>query len=409
MQHFADWYCEHIYSRLSASIGGLVGLLPFSLSEITLYAIFIYILYRLVRIPVRLLKLKFRRECAAAAAAEAGSFLKTVLITVLILFVVYELNCGINYRCTSFAEKAGLVSASGGPCSGEPYSTEELYELCAELAEGINTNAVLLKENGMGSCFQWPDNALGTAPADSEKTSTIPDASADPDASGISNDFPAYDDSQPESTALSEMRFSVSGSADFTALGKEARQAMERLGETFADLSGSYPYPKPFLISRLLTVQQVTGIYLPVFIEANYNREIPNYNLPFTACHELAHLRGIMREDEDNFIGYLACINSDDIYFRYSGYMNAWVYAGNELYKSDKELYRELYATLCEEARNDLKYNNSFWDKYETKTAEAHEKLNDTYLKLQGQSGGIRTYDYMVKLMLEYRRQTAYR
>ena len=48
---------------------------------------------------------------------------------------------------------------------------------------------------------------------------------------------------------------------------------------------------------------------------------MPYYNIPHTICHELSHLKGFMREDEANFIGYLACIGSDSPDFRYSGYL----------------------------------------------------------------------------------------
>ncbi|MFR5730890.1 MAG: DUF3810 family protein [Clostridium sp.] len=37
-----------------------------------------------------------------------------------------------------------------------------------------------------------------------------------------------------------------------------------------------------------------------------------------------------MREDEANFIGYLACVSSENEAFRYSGYLTGWVYAGND-------------------------------------------------------------------------------
>ena len=104
---------------------------------------------------------------------------------------------------------------------------------------------------------------------------------------------------------------------------------MIRLGQSYPQLDGYYPYPKPLINSRLLSVQQLCGIYSPFTIEANYNREMPYYNIPHTICHELSHLKGFMREDEANFIGYLACIGSDSPDFRYSGYLTGWVYAGN--------------------------------------------------------------------------------
>ncbi|MFQ8979614.1 MAG: DUF3810 family protein [Waltera sp.] len=41
---------------------------------------------------------------------------------------------------------------------------------------------------------------------------------------------------------------------------------------------------------------------------------------PATMCHELAHIRGYIYEDEANFIAFLACVESDDSTFQYAGY-----------------------------------------------------------------------------------------
>ena len=56
-------------------------------------------------------------------------------------------------------------------------------------------------------------------------------------------------------------------------------------------------------------------------MEANYNDVMYIMNKPDTFCHELAHLRGYIYEDEANFIGYLACVESEDAFFQYAGYL----------------------------------------------------------------------------------------
>lgn len=186
---------------------------------------------------------------------------------------------------------------------------------------------------------------------------------------------------------------------------EEGRRAMEALGEEFPGLKGRYPAPKFPLFSRFFTVQQVTGIYSPFCVEANCNREIPGYNMPFTICHELSHLRGWMREDEANFIGFLAASRSTDPWFSYSGWLSGWVYAGNALASADREAFREIYGTLCARAREDMRENNLFWEQYDGTYAEAHERINDTYLKAQGQRDGTKSYGRMVDLMLAYYRE----
>ncbi|MCI8605551.1 MAG: DUF3810 domain-containing protein [Hungatella sp.] len=183
------------------------------------------------------------------------------------------------------------------------------------------------------------------------------------------------------------------------------REAMMALGEEYAGLSGYYPRAKPVTISWILSVQQLSGIYSPFTVEGNYNRAMTAYNIPHTICHELSHLRGFMREDEANFIGYLACIGSDRRIFQYSGYLTGWVYAGNALARQDIDSYREIYGSLDPRAVEDLRDNSIFWNRYEGKVAQVSNQVNDTYLKINDQKEGVKTYGRMVDLMLAYHRE----
>ncbi len=183
-------------------------------------------------------------------------------------------------------------------------------------------------------------------------------------------------------------------------LGTKGVSAMERLGTKQPALAVRYPKAKPVTCSVILSVQQLAGVYSPFTVEANYNRDMVSYNLPHTICHELSHLSGFMREDEANFIGYLACTGSEDEDFRYSGYLMGWIYAGNALAKQDYEAYVDFYMRLPEHVRADLEENNWFWARFEGKIAEASTKMNDTYLKVNGQSEGVKTYGRVVDLML---------
>lgn len=189
---------------------------------------------------------------------------------------------------------------------------------------------------------------------------------------------------------------------------QEGVLAMQQAAREFPSLQGYYPRPKQVTVSYILSVQQLCGIYVPFTIEANFNGAMPNYNIPHTICHELSHLSGFMREDEANFIGYLACIRSDNQAFGYSGYLTGWVYAGNELAKVDMESYIALHEQLCEQAQTDLRENSIFWNRYEGKVAEVSNQWNDTYLKMNDQTEGIRSYGRMVDLMLAYHKTLPY-
>ena len=68
------------------------------------------------------------------------------------------------------------------------------------------------------------------------------------------------------------------------ALPGQAREDMKKLAERYPQLAAAYPRPKPVAVSRILSVQSLSGVYSPFTIEANYNRDMTPYNIPHTAC-----------------------------------------------------------------------------------------------------------------------------
>lgn len=187
-----------------------------------------------------------------------------------------------------------------------------------------------------------------------------------------------------------------------TSEGEGAVEAMQSLAEEFPTLDGYYPQPKELLVSEILSYQGLTGVYSPFTAEANYNGDMTAYNIPFTTCHELSHLRGFMQEEEANFIAFLACIESERADFRYSGYLSGWVYCMNALYRADYESWQEVRQLLAGEAEPDLAANSAFWDAHEGRISEMSGRINDTYLKVNGQADGVQSYNRMVDLIVAY-------
>ena len=190
-------------------------------------------------------------------------------------------------------------------------------------------------------------------------------------------------------------------------LTERMRSSMRGLGETYPELSGWYPMPKYVFFSTLLSRGDITGVYSMFTVEANLNRDMPQYNLPFTAGHELSHLKGFESEKEANFLGYLACTSSEDPDVRYSGAMMGWVYCGNELHKRDRSLWKEIYSSICPEAQEDLNYNNVYWDRYKGKVSETVQNMNDSYLKAEGLKEGTLSYDLVTDLIVSYELQNS--
>ncbi len=159
---------------------------------------------------------------------------------------------------------------------------------------------------------------------------------------------------------------------------------------------------KPVMLSEAMSYTHITGVYTFFTGEANINVAFPDYTVPFTAAHELAHQRGVAREDEANFVAYLVCTMSDDPYIRYSGYQNLFEYVASALYRADKELYREAMSALRTEARYEMNAYSAFFDKYRDSVAsEISGVVNDTYLTIQG-TPGTASYGMVVDLAVAY-------
>lgn len=150
---------------------------------------------------------------------------------------------------------------------------------------------------------------------------------------------------------------------------------------------------------------EITGVFTCWTMEANVNVDIPDYSRASTMAHELAHLHGFMREDEANFLAYLACMASDDPVVRYSGTMLALIYSGNALAGQDMELYGKLWTMYHQGMVRDFADNSAYWDQYEdTVISETADKVNDVYLKANEQEDGVKSYGRVVDLLLaEYR------
>ena len=188
----------------------------------------------------------------------------------------------------------------------------------------------------------------------------------------------------------------------FDDLNKKIVDAYDSMNDKYNLLTNFTSRAKPIYFSTVMSDLRIGGIYSFFTGEANVNMEYPDYNLPFTVAHELAHQRGIGRENEANFVAFLVCIASDDVYVRYSGYLNLYEYLSSALYRADKDLYSEMKANLCELAIKDIAASNAVYNAHKDSIlGELNDKANDTYLKLNGTQGTV-TYGYVVRLAVGY-------
>jgi hypothetical protein len=193
--------------------------------------------------------------------------------------------------------------------------------------------------------------------------------------------------------------------SELSELGKELRYEYLKASKEYSVFSGHYGKFKPVVFSKFMSRMEITGIYWPFTGEANVNVHAPKYSVPVTIAHEMAHQRGFMREDEANFIAYLICIGSDNLQLQYSGVMHALSYASSELYKYDSDLYYEVAENYNEAMLADLRDEYYYWKQFEdTVISTISTNMNDSYLKANNQSDGVKSYGRMVDLLLAHYR-----
>lgn len=195
-------------------------------------------------------------------------------------------------------------------------------------------------------------------------------------------------------------------------MSAKAREEMERLGEKFENLKGYYPDPKKLFLSGFYSQQYIMGYYFPFSMEANYNGQMYITNVPVTMCHELSHLKGFILEDEANFIGYLACADSEDPLFRYSAYLSVIGYLDRDFIKAigeDEEIYRSHPRILAQVAEDKKFLTSKAWEQVEKKAVlktetvkQAADTFLETTLTLNGVEDGTVSYSRVVKLLLQY-------
>ena len=273
-------------------------------------------------------------------------YFKTVLMRIFSIasavIFLFCAFCGTNYYRAGFAKEIGI--------SPEKSSVEELYELCAFLLEEATESGANLLHNESGVTVFAPSNLNMAARAKTE--------------------FEKFCDEY-----------------------KVMDMGFWRFGT-----------PKPVICSEVMAYLQISGVFSPYTFEANICTSGPDFLRGATMMHEQSHLRGYMNEAESNFIAYLACSESEDDYFRYSGNCLALLYSMNALYSANYELWYELRIQYPDYISADMAAQNEYVRAHDTKVAEVSDKVNDTYLKLNDQQDGVRSYGKMVDLLLAYRR-----
>ena len=176
-----------------------------------------------------------------------------------------------------------------------------------------------------------------------------------------------------------------------------AVKALANNGNKFSTYS---PGIKPSALTFLLNYIGTSGYYNPFTGEAQINYQMPIFNRPVTACHELSHQMGYGAEDEANFVGFIAGINSKNKLLRYSAYHLAVDEFMHALFYRDSLANKALKPKVSLAVHNDFKTERKYWLSYQNKAEVITSIFYDNFLKANNQPQGIQTYNRMVQLVM---------
>jgi hypothetical protein len=177
----------------------------------------------------------------------------------------------------------------------------------------------------------------------------------------------------------------------------------------YKTLSKQYPFftytnpsIKKSLFSLPLTYMGFGGYLNPFTNEAQVNYLMPMYNSPTTSCHEMAHQMGFASESECNFIGFMASVKNDNLYFKYSGYSTALRYCLGNWQIRDEKVLDELLKTVHPGILKNYQESEDFWRQYDTFIDKGFHVFYDNFLKMNQQKDGMESYSKFVNLMVNY-------
>ena len=203
----------------------------------------------------------------------------------------------------------------------------------------------------------------------------------------------------------------VHGSArlpDFYETARKAGSSYAAISDKYPVFSGSAkPVKKLSLVGEYLMFNGIVGMFMPFTGEAGVPESVPAVPLGYVMCHEAAHRLGIASEQEANFAAFLACTESDDPYFVYSGYYNAFSYSFSSLYRADSEKAMELYNRYPDDIgiqllKLDRMQTHEYYRKYDSPLQEISDDINDHYLKAFSQESGIQSYGEVTDYLIAY-------
>lgn len=326
-------YAKGVHALFENTIGKIVSLFPFSLTE---WLIFFAILGAVGYIVFVVISICKKRALWKGIVYRAAI---NILCAASVAYFLFVITMGLCYYRAPASDYIHL--------DVRKYNVQELREVTFWLAEKANESRAKLSEDENGVSVLMDEN--------------------------------------------------------FRQTSAHAKECFNKIDDVYKGIGKVTARNKPMVFSKVMSSTMTTGLYFPYTFESNINVDVNDYTIPATMCHELAHVKGFMREDEANFLGFLACTLSDRADFQYSGYMLAFNYALNRLAVEDYNAAAAVAKTVQAGVIRDDTAENEYWKKYRnTVISNTAGEIYETYLESNNQSDGRKSYGKMLDLVIAW-------
>ena len=191
-------------------------------------------------------------------------------------------------------------------------------------------------------------------------------------------------------------------SDDYKMIFSRSTAAYQEVAKTYPFLGSSSIVVKRSMYGWLGNYLNFSGYYDPFSGEAQVNTTVPYFLQPYTTCHEIAHQLGYAKENEANFVGYLAAAASTDTLFHYSVYLELFIYSNQNLYQLDSSAARSFSKQLLPPVKADIRQWRNFDNSHRNPVEPAISWLYGKYLESNQQPSGVLSYDEVTGFIIAY-------
>ena len=176
----------------------------------------------------------------------------------------------------------------------------------------------------------------------------------------------------------------------FDEVSQLLKKEYSRIDDSY--LSSYTPRAKKTFLDFMWKDFYIKGITFAPTGEALVLDKMPILDVVETMGHELAHAKGVMRENDASLLSYYIMFTAENDFIRYCGY--TWMLGEVFWLLSIDPNLSEYYSSYTESIDQNIyaDYYLSFWDGYSGVFGQVSRFFNDLYLKLSGNKKGADSY-----------------